>query len=222
MTALQAGLGCSESIKARPLDIDGSTFGRWSVSNFHLRPIMRILHLFALAIVGATAHAAASDASGGVLARHASTALKRQLVAPSSDQLDADIEEWAEEIAEDDPFAEEMLKEEFPSLFEGDEIDDSLDDEFSEWDAAAIVDEDEDDDGYYELVAAAKNGTRVIGKHGRATIISTPVLTALLITLLIVLPVLFCGISALASIQVRIRARFGDFANQGFARSPRT
>lgn len=179
---------------------------------------MRLLHLITLAVLGATAAQATSNpspASSNVLARRHDddAALKRQLVTPSSDQLEADIQEWAEEIAEDeDAYEEEMLKEEFPSLFDGDDIDESLDDEFTEWDSDVAGDGggdnivDDDYDGYHELVAASKNGTRIIGKHGRATIISTPVLTALLITLLIVLPVLFCGISALASIQVSRRS----------------
>lgn len=147
------------------------------------------------------------------LGLHAKTLLglkKRQLVALTHETLAETIQEWEEILSEEEGFEEAYLESEFPDIFaEDDEEWDIIDP-----DASAVtvnhqvIAEDNDEDGYMELLAKhghKTNGTIPViggGLYGRATIISTPVLTALLITIGILLPVMFCGIRALATIQV--------------------
>jgi hypothetical protein len=124
---------------------------------------------------------------------------RRQLVAPSAESMEESVEE----------------------LLYGDEYDDEVEDILEE-----ILEEEEDyypssnplkgtqegaqdpaiydnADGYYELLASTNSSSNTTGLLlERAQIFTTPIITALLVTFGIFLPILGLGVSALAGIQV--------------------
>ncbi|KAJ9123211.1 hypothetical protein QFC22_001405 [Naganishia vaughanmartiniae] len=153
----------------------------------------------------------------GVPSSTASAHLKRQLVEPTSESVEDVWEELMEEAEEEEAEALAYLEEGFPDLF-GSEEDFAGSDE-EELDDAKVLkhknknknkngtDEAKDNsDGYYDLIKAHGNSTHNNGTRGplleHATILSTPVITALLISFFILLPILAFGVYALAGIQV--------------------
>jgi hypothetical protein len=150
----------------------------------------------------------------GTPSHSASAHLKRQLVSPSEESLSEMLEEVLEQAEEEESQVTEYLEEVFPDLF-GDE-------EFEvEGDAKPLKhknknkhkngthsdpDPNDNADGYYDLVKnhrnTTNNGTRSpLLEH--AQILSTPVITSLLISFGILLPILAVGVYSLAGIQVR-------------------
>ncbi|KAJ9107544.1 hypothetical protein QFC21_001002 [Naganishia friedmannii] len=153
----------------------------------------------------------------GVPSSSASALLKRQLVEPSTENVEDVWEELLEEAREEEAEALAYLEEGFPDLFGSEEDFAGLQDE--ELDDAKVLkhknknknkngtEEGKDNsDGYYDLVRAHGNSTHNNGTRGplleHATILSTPVITALLISFFILLPILAFGVYALAGIQV--------------------
>ncbi|KAJ9112547.1 hypothetical protein QFC19_000563 [Naganishia cerealis] len=152
----------------------------------------------------------------------ASQHLKRQLIEPTSESVADAWEELLEEAEQEEEEALAYLEEGFPDLFgSADESDDAADDEaLSEPKLLkhknknkhkngthSDPDADKDNsDGYYDLIKAHDNSTNKNGTRGplfeHATILSTPVITSLLISFGILLPILFFGVYTLASIQV--------------------
>jgi hypothetical protein len=153
----------------------------------------------------------------GVPSSSASAQLKRQLVEPSTESVEDVWEELLEEAQEEEAEALAYLEEGFPDLFGSEEdftgADEELDDakvlkhKNKNKNKNGTDDEEKDNsDGYYDLVKAHGNSTHNNGTRGplleHATILSTPVITALLISFFILLPILFFGVYALAGIQV--------------------
>lgn len=125
------------------------------------------------------------------------------------------LEEVLEQAEEEESEVTEYLEEVFPDLF-GDEVF-----EAEEQDAKPLKhknknknkngthsdpDPNDNADGYYDLVKNHRNSTNN-GTRGplleHAQILSTPVITSLLISFGILLPILAIGVYSLAGIQVR-------------------
>ncbi len=156
---------------------------------------------------------------------------KRQMLAPDEEML----EEGAAELLWDEEYAEEMSEDVDALLDEmlGDEADEgaTYDYDFDDASGAGDWDEAEDPavwdnaDGYYDLLASKKNGSHAgDGTRGplleHAQIFTTPIITALLVTFGIFIPVLGLGVSALAGIQVGLGARWTGPDGQAGADRP--
>lgn len=137
-----------------------------------------------------------------------STTTKRQMIAPSTEDIQESIDEMineAETIEEQEEVAE-ILDEIFG--MEEEEDADNYDDEYIPFiEEIPIPDEDleiwDNADGYYDLLASSNssfNATGPLLQH--AQLFTTPIITALLITFGIFIPILMFGVSALAGIQV--------------------
>lgn len=157
--------------------------------------------------------------SGSPSSSHLSSHPKRQLIDSSnSEDIESIIEEELEEIAQeaelmegevDESEWEEEAEDILGGWFGSDEDADENQEEFT---STKFVDEEEDDsDGYYELLdtlqllksngSSSTNHTQLLLLE-RVTILSTPVITALLISFFILIPILAFGIYALTGIQV--------------------
>lgn len=147
----------------------------------------------------------------------ASAHLKRQLLSPSEESLSEMLEEVFEQAEEEESEVTEYLEEVFPDLFGDEEF------EAEGQDAKPLKhknknknknkngthsdpDPNDNADGYYDLVKNNRNSTNN-GTRGplleHAQILSTPVITSLLISFGILLPILAIGVYSLAGIQVR-------------------
>lgn len=153
----------------------------------------------------------------GTPSSSASAHLRRQLVEPSEESLSELLEEVLEQAELEEAQVAEYLEEVFPDLFdEGVEFDQEDQDDIdskplkhknkNKNGTHSKPDEEDNSDGYYDLVKAHRNSTNN-GTQGplfeHARILSTPVITALLISFGILLPILFVGVYSLAGIQVR-------------------
>ncbi len=159
--------------------------------------------------------------SSHLLLIHGSPSLtKRQLIAPSDDMLAesiietaADFEAASSSSSEEDgsswtESAEGLLEEWFPSIFE-DHKDTSTP---ASGGSASEEEYDEEDnyDGYYDMLnemqflkSNSTSGNSTAPLFERVSILSVPVITALLVSFGILIPILVMGVYALTTIQVR-------------------
>lgn len=157
----------------------------------------------------------------GTSSSSASAQLKRQLMSPSEETLSEMLEEVLEQAEEEEAEVSEYLQEVFPDLFGDDEFDAESEDtkplkhkNKNKHKNGTHSDPDPSDnaDGYYDLVKNHRNSTNN-GTRGplfeHAQILSAPVVTALLISFGILLPILAIGVYSLAGIQVSIDGKYG-------------